>query len=342
MRILGIETSCDETAAAVVDNGRHLLSNVVSSSLLLHEKTGGIMPEVAAREQLEFIIPVIDKAMKEAGVTGEDLEAVAVTQGPGLIGSLLVGVEAGKTLSYVWKKPLIPVNHLLGHLYVNFLETDSSFSPPQFPLLFLAVSGGHTQIVHFRDHSDLVLLGETRDDAAGEAFDKVARLLNLGYPGGPVIEKAAVAGEPKAYNLPRPLLDADNLDFSFSGLKTAVLYLTKKENFNFSDKEKSNLAASFQTAVVETLVGKTVRALQQTGVKTLVAGGGVLANNFLRVRLKAAVEKMGVTIYFPPAGLSTDNAAGIATAAFYRNKSEDLFSVFARANFKLTEGNGSN
>lgn len=342
MKILGIETSCDETAAAVVVDGRNLLSNVVSSSFALHEKTGGIMPEVAAREQLRFIIPVIDQALKIAGVKGEELDAVAVTQGPGLIGSLLVGVEAGKTLSYVWKKPLIPVNHLLGHLYVNFLENDSSFSPPQFPLLFLAVSGGHTQLVHFRDHSDPVLLGETRDDAAGEAFDKVARLLNLGYPGGPAIEKAAVSGGSLAYNLPRPLLEADNIDFSFSGLKTAVLYLTKKESFKFSEKEKNNLAASFQTAVVETLVGKAVRALQQTGVKTLVAGGGVLANKFLRESLKTAVEKMGVKTYFPPASLSTDNAAGIAATAFYRNQPEDLFSVSARANFKLTEGNGSN
>lgn len=335
MKILGIETSCDETAAAVVEDGRYLLSNVVASSLALHEKTGGIVPEVAAREQLRFIIPVVDEALKEAGIKGEQLDAIAVTQGPGLVGSLLVGIEAGKALSWIWKKPLIPINHLLGHLYVTFLESESGDLPPEFPLLFLVVSGGHTQLVLFRSHTDLELLGETRDDAAGEAFDKVARLLNLGYPGGPAIEKTAINGDSQAYTLPHPLSTAGNLDFSFSGLKTAVLYLTKKEDFKFSEKEKKDLAASFQQVVVETLTGKTIEALRKTGVKTLVAGGGVLANKILRKELENATAEMGVKFYFPSVKLSTDNAAGIAAAAFYRNNPINIFDVSAQASMKL-------
>lgn len=335
MKILGIETSCDETSAAVVEDGCHLLSNVVASSLALHTISGGVIPETAAREQLRYILPVIEAALREAGVPSlNGIDALAVTRGPGLIGALMVGVETAKTLAYSFNKPLHPVNHLAGHLFVNYL--DAAGRKPTPPLLFLVVSGGHTQLLIQDISGRFLLLGETLDDAAGEAFDKVARLLKLGYPGGPGIEKMALAGNPQRFSLPRPMLNSDNFDFSFSGLKTAVLRLTKEGTFNFTATETADLAAAFQAAVVEVIVAKTVRALRANHLKTLVAGGGVLANKALRTALAFECEKLGVRFFSPLPSLSTDNAAGIAAAAFFRPNPTPWLAVRAEANLSLS------
>ncbi len=334
MKILGIETSCDETAAAVVEDGQHLLSNVVASSLALHAKSGGVIPETAAREQLRYILPVIDAALREAGLQSfSGIDALAVTNGPGLIGALMVGVETAKTLAYAFNKPLHPVNHLAGHLFVNYLDVAGRKPAP--PLLFLVVSGGHTQLLIQDISGRFLLLGETLDDAAGEAFDKVARLLKLGYPGGPGIEKIALSGDPKRFNLPRPMLNSDNFDFSFSGLKTAVLRLTKENTFKFTETETRDLAAAFQAAVVEVIVAKTVRALRVNNLKTLVAGGGVLANEVLRAALALECQKLGIEFFSPSLSLSTDNAAGIAAAAFFLPNPTPWLTVKAEANLPL-------
>lgn len=330
MRILGIETSCDETAAAVVEDGRSVLSQVVASSLVFHQKTGGIVPEVAAREQLRFLIPVVDEALRQASLSAADLDALAVTVGPGLINSLLVGVETAKALAWAWQKPLLPLHHLLGHFYVNFVDWSlSGRRIIHFPLVYLVVSGGHTHLFLAKSHHHFSLLGQTRDDAAGEAFDKVARLLGLGFPGGPEIERVSRGGNPAAYALPRPMVQDRSLDFSFSGLKTAVLRETLKKDF--SQKSVADLAASFQLSVVETLSAKTRRALQQTGVKSLVAGGGVLANERLRQSLAALCRKLRVDFFVAPKRLSTDNAVGIAAAAFYQNNPWPWEKVVAQA-----------
>jgi len=318
MKVLGIETSCDETAAAVVEDGTKVLSNVVASSLPLHAKTGGIIPEVAAREQAKAMIPVLEEACHVAYVTCRDIDSVAVTFGPGLIGSLLVGVETAKILSYVWNKPLIPINHLIGHLYAPWLDNPE---PPKFPLIALIVSGGHTELLYVVGHGKWQSLGGTRDDAAGEAFDKTARLLGLGYPGGPAIEKAARCGNPKKFNLPRPLIDFPDYDFSFSGLKTAVVNLVsdlsrgqeQKPN-SLSESQVSDLAAAIQEAVVDVLMRKTTKAAKDFGVREIVLGGGVAANQRLRERM--AGDFSG-TVYFSPTKLAVDNAVVIAAAAFF-------------------------
>lgn len=347
MKILGIETSCDETAAAVVENGNKILSHVVSSSIRLYQGTGGIVPEVAAREQLRFLIPVISQTLKKASLSKTDVDALAVTVGPGLINSLLVGVETAKALAWAWQKPLLPLNHLLGHFYVNFVDRlleepsgGGELSHPQsaprripvFPLVYLVVSGGHTHLFLAKSHQRFSLLGQTRDDAAGEAFDKVARLLGLGFPGGPEMERAAYGGNPMAYLLPRPMLNDPSLDFSFSGLKTAVLRETLKKDF--SQEKVADLAASFQLSVVETLSAKALRALRQTGVKSLVAGGGVLANQALRQSLADLCRKLAVDFFVAPKKLSTDNAVGIAAAAFYQNNPWPWEEVAAQASLK--------
>lgn len=299
MRILGIETSCDETAAAVVKDGIKILSNVVASSVEIHQKTGGIIPEVAAREQVRCIIPVIKEALTSK------IDAIAVTIGPGLIGSLLVGIETAKTLAYVWKKPIIPVNHLQAHLYANWLENKK----PQFPTIGLVVSGGHTDLVLMKDHGKLKWLGGTRDDAAGECFDKTARLLGLGYPGGPAIEKTAQKGNPQAFDLPRPMIKQKNFDFSFAGLKTAVLRVTKEQKTKI---KKEDLAASIQQAIIDVLVEKTVRAAEKYRVKSVLLAGGVAANRKLREKMK-----LEINLFVPPPKLCTDNATYVASCAYF-------------------------
>lgn len=299
MRILGIETSCDETAAAVVKDGIKILSNVVASSVEIHQKTGGIIPEVAAREQVRCIIPVIKEALTSK------IDAIAVTIGPGLIGSLLVGIETAKTLAYVWKKPIIPVNHLQAHLYANWLENKK----PQFPTIGLVVSGGHTDLVLMKDHGKLKWLGGTRDDAAGECFDKTARLLGLGYPGGPAIEKTAQKGNPQAFDLPRPMIKQKNFDFSFAGLKTAVLRVTKEQKTKI---KKEDLAASIQQAIIDVLVEKTVRAAEKYKVKSVLLAGGVAANRRLREKMK-----LEINLFVPPPKLCTDNATYVASCAYF-------------------------
>lgn len=342
MKILGIETSCDETAAAVVEDGKKILSNVVASSLDFHAKTGGIIPEVAAREQVKAIIPVINEALKTSpprstpvhlgGVAKrllrgeEEIDAIAVTVGPGLIGSLLVGVETAKALAFAWNKPLTPVNHLIGHVYANWLSEPQ----PKFPLLILLVSGGHTDLVLMKDHGKFKWLGGTRDDAAGECFDKTARLLGLSYPGGPEIAKLAEKGSPTRFPLPRPMINSKDYDFSFSGLKTAVLNLTT--NYKLITKNSpADLAASIQEAIVDVLVTKTIRAAQELGVNQIALGGGVAANSRLREVFQLKIEnfKSKIALHIPPPELCTDNAAVIASAAHFNQKITSWRKVFA-------------
>jgi len=311
MKILGIETSCDETAAAVVEDGRRLLSNVVASQIDLHAHYGGVVPEVASRRHLESILPVIEAALDEAGCAWEDLAAVAVTVGPGLSGSLLVGVNAAKAIVFARGMPLVPVSHLESHIYANWLmREDEDTPPPSFPLLALVVSGGHTDLVVMTDHGRYRQLGNTRDDAAGEAFDKVARLLGLGYPGGPAVEKAA-AGKKPSLRLPRAWLPG-SYDFSFSGLKTAVLRLTRESEGQKAPPEE--LAAAFQDAVVDVLVTKTVRAAREERVKEIILAGGVAANSVLRQRLLAEAP---VPVRLPPLVFCTDNAAMVAACGYF-------------------------
>lgn len=307
MRILGIETSCDETGAAVIEKTENLsiVTNVVSSSINFHSKTGGIIPEVAAREQVKFIIPVIEKALKEV----DDIDAIAVTNGPGLNGSLLIGVETAKTLSFVLNKPLIPVNHLLGHIYANWIDKTDI---PQFPAIALVVSGGHTDLIYIKDHGKIKWLGGTRDDAAGEAFDKIGRLLGFPYPGGPEIEKAANKSQGADLNFPRPMIDSNDFDFSFSGLKTAVLRETMRGVLN----RENEIAFSVQNAVIDVLISKTLKAISEYKVKSLLLGGGVAANQKLREKFQL---KSPVQLFIPEKNLCTDNGAMIATAAFYND-----------------------
>jgi N6-L-threonylcarbamoyladenine synthase len=312
MRILGIETSCDETAAAVVEDGRLLLSNVIASQVGLHARYGGVVPEVASRKHLESILPVIDAALDEAGCAWDDLTAVAVTVGPGLSGSLLVGVNVAKAIVFARGMPLVPVSHLESHIYANWIEQDGEDTPPpSFPLLALIVSGGHTDLVVMEDHGRYRQLGHTRDDAAGEAFDKVARLLGLGFPGGPAIERAA-AGKAPSFRLPRAWLPG-SYDFSFSGLKTAVLRFTHEHKGQ--ELTTGELAAAFQDAVVDVLVTKTVRAARAERVKEIILAGGVASNGALRQRLLA---QSPVPVRLPPPLFCTDNAAMVAACGYFR------------------------
>lgn len=309
MKILGIETSCDETAAAVVENGTKILSNIVASSEKLHAKTGGIIPETAAREQLKTIIPVIDQALKKANIKAEELDAIAVTSGPGLFGSLIIGVETTKSLAFAWNKPLVPINHLVGHIYANWLENSS---PPKFPNLTLIVSGGHSELVLTTGHGKYQWLGGTRDDAAGEAFDKSARVLGLSYPGGPAIQKAANRVEKMNNILPRPLANSNDFDFSFSGLKTAVVNLA--ENKKFSPKQINQMAAEIQEAIVDSLLNKTLKAAEKYSVKELLLAGGVAANSRLVEKTR---EKFTGKVHAPKPIFCVDNGAMIAAAAFF-------------------------
>jgi len=378
MKILGIESSCDETAAAIVEDGRRLLSNVVNSQIDIHAAYGGVVPEVAARSHIEVINPVINQALSDAELSWDDIDAIAVTYAPGLVGSLLVGTLAARTLAILKNKPLYPIHHVEAHVYANFLIENrepfvSSFSEtsaardssdagariesrreavsekdtderastekktkdeqelnlpstqPTFPMLALIVSGGHSQLVLFRDHGDYTLLGQTQDDAVGEAFDKVAKIIGLPYPGGPSIAKAALAGNPHKYQLPKAKL-ADKYDFSFSGLKTAVLRAVQREvgvDFTFpshelpgrlNDVQRADFAASFQRIAIETLVDKTEKAFQDYAPKSVVIAGGVAANQELRRQLS---ERLPLPIEYAPMQLCTDNAAMIATLGYY-------------------------
>lgn len=323
MLILGIETSCDETAAAVVENGREILSNAIFSQIQLHRKTGGVVPEVAAREHVVKIWPVIKIALKKAKLSLSKIDAVAVTHGPGLLSSLIIGVNAAMTLALVLKKPLIPVNHIEGHIYANWLENQGStnIKTPKFPAAVLTVSGGHNELFIWRGHGRYKFLGATLDDAAGEAFDKVARLLGLPYPGGPAIQKAAAKGDPTAYALPRAWLPGSPWDFSFSGLKTAVFYLLKKMNSHAIRQTQSDIAASFQEAACEVLAAKLIRAAEKFQVEEIHLAGGVSANSRLRELTKEMLKRHNVTLrYCEDITLCTDNAAMIAAAGFYKYK----------------------
>lgn len=324
MKILAIETSCDETAAAVVEDGTEVLASAVASSSNLHEKTGGIVPEIAARKQVEYIVPIIDEVLEKAGLTLEDVDKLAVTSGPGLIGSLVVGVSAAKTLSLVTDKPLIPVNHLVGHIYANWLVNADKIN---FPALALVVSGGHTDLVLVRGHGELEYLGGTVDDAAGEAFDKTARLLGIKkYLGGAELSKVAASCKENKMKgrLPRPKIKDEDFDFSFSGLKTAVKRIVENEEF-----ELESLACEFENAVVDVLVEKTIRAAKEHNVKTILLGGGVSANNNLRNRISFEAEDLGVFISIPPIEFCTDSAVYIASAAYFNQNEKTLDDIKA-------------
>lgn len=320
--ILGIETSCDETAVAVVKNGREILSNVVASQIESHKRFGGVVPEIASRHHVEQITIVLEEALKQAGISYDDIDAIAVTEGPGLVGALLIGVNAAKAISFAHGIPLVGVHHIAGHIYANRLLTEL-----KFPLISLVVSGGHTELVYMEEHGSFKVLGETRDDAAGEAYDKVARTLDLPYPGGPHIDRLAHEGEP-TIQLPRAWLEEGSYDFSFSGLKSAVINtlhnaVQRGENINPAD-----LAASFQESVVDVLVTKTVQAAQEYDVKQVLLAGGVAANKGLRTRLEAAFQPLShIELVIPPLKLCTDNAAMIAAAGsilFEKGKRSDL------------------
>jgi N6-L-threonylcarbamoyladenine synthase len=325
MKILGIESSCDETAASVVENGRVILSNVINSQIDIHAVYGGVVPEVAARSHIEVINPVINKALTDANLLWDDIDAIAVTYAPGLVGSLLIGTLAARTLAVLKNKPLYPVHHIEAHVYANFLGENA----PSFPILALIVSGGHSQLVFFRDHGDFDILGQTQDDAIGEAFDKVAKIIGLPYPGGPSIAKAALSGNPLAYQFPKAKLSGD-YDFSFSGLKTAVLRAVQREagvDFTFpstglaellNDAQRADFAASFQRIAIETLVDKTAKAFRDFSPKSVVIAGGVAANSELRRILSDTIP---IKIDYAPINLCTDNAAMVASLGYFQAQS---------------------
>ena len=318
MIILGIETSCDETAASVTTNGVQVLSNVIATSLKDHQRFGGIIPEIASRRQIEFIYWVVGEALSQANMTLKDIDAIAVTRAPGLIGSLLVGLMFARALSRAADKPLIEIDHIKAHLYANYLQLSKEHSAcplKRLPAIGLVVSGGHSSLYYIKDFKTFKLLGATRDDAAGEAFDKVARILDLGYPGGPVIDRLAASGINKEIKFPQAPL-AGTYDFSFSGTKTAVLYYTQK-NKNRPDYSVAKVAYAFQESVVAVLVEKSLKACRKYKINTLLVGGGVAANSALRTSLKAKAALQGVDVFFPPMALCLDNAAMIAGLAYH-------------------------
>ena len=311
--VLGIETSCDETAAAVLADGRRVLSSVVASQDDVHAPYGGVVPELASRRHIEMIVPVVEKALTDAGVALGDLDGIAVTYGPGLVGSLLVGCSMAKALAWVHRLPLVGVNHLEGHVYASFLTEEA----PEYPFLALVVSGGHTALYHASAPLTYHLVGQTRDDAAGEAFDKVAKLLGLGFPGGPIIQRTAERGDPRAIEFPLAQMTDGASDFSFSGIKTAVSLYVRRHG-PLGEAQVADVAASFQAAVVKMLVRQTVRAALRIRVKRVVLTGGVAANGPLRTALYAEAEQHGIRLHIPPPGLCTDNAAMITAAGTVR------------------------
>ena len=314
MKVLGIETSCDETAVAVVEDGRTVLSNLISSQADLHARFGGVVPEVASRAHVEALNPLLEEALTEAGAGFGDLDAVAVTRGPGLVGALLIGLACGKAVALATGLPFVGVNHLEGHIYANFLE----HGEPEPPYVCLVVSGGHTMLVHMTANHAFEVLGQTLDDAAGEAFDKVARFIGLEYPGGPALDRAARTGDPNAVRFPRAMEGSGDFDFSLSGLKTAVVRHVTAERAAGREPDVADLSASFQEAIVDVQVTKTIRAANARGVETVLLGGGVVANTRLRERMEAAGRRAGLGVVFPSLPLCTDNAAMIACAGWYR------------------------
>ncbi len=320
MLILGIESSCDETAAAVVRDGREVLSNVINTQIELHKKFGGVVPEVASRRHIETIDSVIDEALEKAGVTFEDIDAIAVTYGPGLVGALLVGVSAAKALAYALGKPLVPVHHIKGHIMANFI----SHKDLEPPFVCLVASGGHSHIVNVADYNNVEILGRTRDDAAGEAFDKIARVLGLGYPGGPLIDKLAKEGDSNAVEFPRVKMDGDSLDFSFSGVKTAVINHLHKLEQNGETYNKADIAASFQNAVTDALCTHTIEAARRKQSKIIALAGGVASNSALRVKMTGMAAEKDIMVIYPEPILCTDNAAMIACAGYYGYLNNDF------------------
>ena len=314
MLVLGIESSCDETSVSVVEDGRKVLSNVIYSQIDIHKVFGGVVPEIASRHHVEKITYVFDTALKEANVKPCDIDLVAVTTHPGLIGSLLVGINAAKTFALAHKKPLVEVDHIHGHIYANHIEEDFNF-----PMLALVVSGGHTELVLMKDHFSFEKLGQTLDDAVGEAYDKVGRVMNLEYPAGPKVDKLAFEGEP-TYQLPLVYMDKDSLNFSLSGLKSAVLNTCNKAKMKKEEINIPNLAASFQNSVVKVLTDKTMKAAKEYGVKQIVVAGGCAANRGLRESMQRATEGTGIKLTFPKMKYCTDNAAMIAVAGYFQYK----------------------
>lgn len=312
--ILSIESSCDETAAAVVENGRNVLSNVISSQIEIHKEFGGVVPEVASRKHIENINDVVEEAMNTANVTRDQIDAVAVTYGPGLVGALLVGVNFAKGLAYAWQKPLIGVNHIEGHICANYIE-DKNLEPP---FICMVASGGHSHLVYVKDYGVYEILGVTRDDAAGEAFDKIARSIGLGYPGGPLIDKTAKKGNKDAIRFPRVIIDEETLDFSFSGLKSAVLNYLHNSSQKNEDVVIEDVAASFQEAVVEVLAMKTMKAAKMKNCGTVVLAGGVASNSRLRDILEEQCQRSNYKFTKPSPILCTDNAAMIGSAAYFK------------------------
>lgn len=316
MNILAIESSCDETAAAVVQDGRKVLSNIISSQIEIHKLYGGVVPEIASRKHIEKVIQVVDEALKEASLTMDEIDAVAVTYGPGLVGALLVGVSAAKSIAFAYNKPLIGVHHIEGHISANYIENEE-LEPP---FLCLVVSGGHTNLVIVKDYGEYEVLGKTRDDAAGEAFDKVARAIGLGYPGGPKIQKISEEGNKDAIAFPRAKVADNPFDFSFSGLKSSVLNYINSCEMKGEEINKADIAASFQEAVVDVLVSHTIEGAKQLGFKKIAMAGGVASNIVLREEMKEACERRGFKFYHPSPILCTDNAAMIGAAAYYDYK----------------------
>lgn len=311
--LLAIESSCDETAAAVVRNGKEVLSNVISSQIELHKLYGGVVPEIASRKHIENINQVIDEAMEESGLSYDDIDAIAVTYGPGLVGALLVGVAQAKALSYALNKPLVGVNHIEGHISANYIE-NKDLKPP---FLAMVISGGHTHLVMVEDYGKYSIIGKTRDDAAGETFDKVARAIGLGYPGGPKIDKLAMQGNSKAIEFPRAHIEGAPFDFSFSGVKSAVLNYINVAKMKDEKICVEDIAASFQESVVDVIVSHTIMAAKKYNVKSVALAGGVAANSGIREGMRKACDENGINLYYPSIGLCTDNAAMIGAAGYY-------------------------
>ncbi|MFZ5626631.1 MAG: tRNA (adenosine(37)-N6)-threonylcarbamoyltransferase complex transferase subunit TsaD [Bacillota bacterium] len=333
MYLLAIESSCDETAVAILGPAPRLLASVVASQVPVHQKFGGVVPEIASRQHLLTLNPLLEQALQQAQLNWEHLGAVAVTRGPGLVGSLLVGISAAKAIAWALNIPLIGVNHLAGHIYANFLAHPGL----ELPALCLVVSGGHTDLIYLPEHGRFERLGRTRDDAAGEAFDKVARALGLGYPGGPLVDRLAREGNPEAISLPRAFLEEGSLDFSFSGLKSAVLNYLNRARQRGEEVNKADLAAAFQEAVIDVLVEKTLQAAGRTGVERILLAGGVAANSRLRQQLEERTQQAGLKLYYPPLDLCTDNAAMIGAAGWYLWQAgyrDDLY-LNAEANLPL-------
>ncbi len=332
--ILAIESSCDETAAAVVRNGREVLSNIISSQIALHTIYGGVVPEIASRKHVEKINGCIRAALDEARLTLSDIDVIAVTYGPGLVGALLVGVSEAKAIAFATGKPLIGVHHIEGHIYANFIE-NKDLEPP---FVCLVASGGHSHLVIVRDYCEIEIIGQTRDDAAGEAFDKVARAIGLGYPGGPKIDKAAKEGNPDAYSFPRAQIPEAKYDFSFSGLKSAVLNLINQDKMQGKEINQADIAASFQKAVVDVLVSHGIEACKEYGFDKLAIAGGVASNSQLRQKMEEECERNGIKFYRPSPVLCTDNAAMIGAAAYYEYKNGAEFDLDLNAVPNLSLG----